>query len=71
MDVITFEDLDKIIRGFGTKFYKILKVIDIFTKNLKKSHFQCNDEYLTYLFSALPKKIFISYDEKYTLIESV
>ena len=68
MDVITFEDLDKIIRGFGTKFYKILKVIDIFTKNLKKSHFQCNDEYLTYLFSALPKKIFISYDEKYNSI---
>ena len=68
IDIITFEDLDKIIKAFGSKYDKILKVIDIFTKNLKDSYFQCNEEYLTYLFSYLPQNIFISHDENYNSI---
>ena len=35
---------------------------------MKDSYFQCNEEYLTYLFSYLPQNIFISHDENYNSI---
>ena len=58
IDKITFEDLEKVIKYFGTKYDKILKVIEIFTKKLKYSNFQCDNEYLEFLFSSLSEQIF-------------
>lgn len=63
IDSISFKDLDTIIKYFGTKYDKILDVLRIFTKNLKSSNIQYDDEYLKYLFSSLPEQIFFSYNK--------
>ena len=68
IDKVSFEDLDTIIKYFGTKFDKILKVIEIFTDNLKESNINCGDEYLKYLFSSFPFEFYEAYNENYNSI---
>ena len=68
IDAINFENLDIIIQYFGNDFENILNVIEIFTNNLRNLNFQCEDEYIRYLFSSLDDKIFISYNKNYNSI---
>ena len=60
---ISFEDLNTIVNCFGNKYDKILKIIEIFTKNLQNDLFNCEEEYIKYLFSSFPETLYESYNE--------
>ena len=68
IDSIFFEDLEYTIKYFENKYDKILKVLGIFTKNIKNDIIGFNNKYVEYLLSSLPQEIFTSYDEKYNSI---
>ena len=68
LDSINFENLQYIINYFDNKVEYILAVIEILTNNLKVINIQCNDEFINYLFSILPDKIYITFKNNYNTI---
>ena len=68
LDSINFENLQYIINYFDNKVEYILAVIEILTNNLKVINIECNDEFINYLFSILPDKIYITFKNNYNTI---
>ena len=59
IDKITFEDLNIVIKFFENDYFNILNVIEIFTDNIKNLNYQCDEEFIKFLFDSLPQQIFL------------